>query len=204
MIALGPSANLPPHIVLEACLSRVSLTLATILIAGLGLAGCDRGAPEGAQESSGAVASGEIDRSRAGALMPAVNLVDPAGRVLNLGALQGGPVLLNLWATWCAPCVKEMPLLDDLAGDYGEDLTVIAASQDLQTEKVQPFFEETGLEHLEPWIDPETQLSMALAEALPTTVLYDGAGREVWRVAGELDWSAPEIRAAIDEAVAAQ
>lgn len=145
--------------------------------------------------------AGEIDRSQAGELMPAVNLVDPDGRVLNLGALQGGPVLLNLWATWCAPCVKEMPLLDELAGDYGEELTVIAASQDLQTEKVQPFFTETGLIHLEPWIDPETQLSTVLAGALPTTVLYDGAGREVWRVAGELDWSAPEVRAAIDEVV---
>ena len=187
-------------------MSRVSLTLATILIAGLGLAGCDRGAPEGAQESSGArsFASGEIDRSQAGELMPAVNLVDPAGRELNLGALQGTPVLLNLWATWCAPCVKEMPLLDELAGDYGDELTVIAASQDLQTEKVEPFFEETGLEHLEPWIDPETRLSMTLAQALPTTVLYDSAGREVWRVAGELDWSTPEIRGAIDEALAAQ
>ncbi len=80
---------------------------------------------------------------------------------------------------------------------------MIAASQDLQgAEKVEPFFEEAGLQHLEPWMDPETLLSMALADALPTTVLYDGAGREVWRVAGELDWSAPEVRAAIDEVVA--
>lgn len=187
-------------------MSRVSLTLATILIASIGLAGCDRGAPEGAQESSavGKVAAGEIDRSQAGELMPAVNLVDPDGRELNLGALQGTPVLLNLWATWCAPCVKEMPLLDELAGDYGDELKVIAASQDLQSEKVLPFFVETGLTHLEPWIDPETQLSMALAQALPTTVLYDSAGREVWRVTGELDWSTPEIRGAIDEALVTQ
>ena len=53
-------------------------------------------------------------------------------------------------------------------------------------------------------MDPEALLSMALADALPTTVLYDGAGREIWRVTGELDWSAPEVRAAIDEALPAQ
>ena len=187
-------------------MSRVLLTLATILFASFGLAGCDRGAPEGAQESSGAsVVTGKIDRSQAGELMPAVNLVDPAGRVLNLGALQGDPVLLNLWATWCAPCVKEMPLLDELAGDYDGRLTVIAASQDLQgTAKVEPFFAEAGLDNLHPWMEPEALLSMALADALPTTVLYDGAGREIWRVTGELDWSAPEVRAAIDEALPAQ
>ena len=135
--------------------------------------------------------------------MPATNLRDPAGRELNLGALQGTPVLLNLWASWCAPCVKEMPLLDAVARDYDEQLHVIAASQDMgPPDKVSAFFAERNLEYLEPWIDPQMKLSEALGGGvLPTTVLYDSLGREVWRVTGDFDWSSEEARAAIDEAM---
>ena len=108
--------------------------------------------------------------------MPAVNLSNPDGRTLNLGALQGTPVLLNLWATWCAPCVKEMPLLDDLASEYDGRLRVVTASQDMQgAEKVAPFFAEKGYARLEPWMDPENELSFAIGGGvMPTTVLYDG------------------------------
>ena len=134
--------------------------------------------------------------------MPAVNLVDPEGRVLNMGALQGRPVLLNLWATWCAPCVAEMPLLDALAADYGRELTVIAASQDLRgAATVVPFFEERDLANLHPWMDEQTELSAVIGDTLPITVMYDGAGVEVWRVTGDFDWSGEEARAAIDEAM---
>ena len=170
-----------------------------------GLAACDSQGGEGAQEeaelrSDNQSFAGEVDRSEAGTLMPAVGLTDPDGRTLNLGALQGTPVLLNVWATWCAPCVREMPLLDDLAGDYDGEMGVVAASQDLQgAEKVVPFFEETGLSNLEPWIDSETQLSFAFGGQLPVTILYDAQGREVWRILGEYDWSSEEARALIEE-----
>ncbi|MBO6768038.1 MAG: TlpA family protein disulfide reductase [Erythrobacter sp.] len=203
MIALGPSANLPPHIALEPFVSRLSVTLAIVL--GLAVAGCDRGAPDAAQESSASPApTGRIDTSEAGALMPAANVTDPQGRVLNLGALQGTPVLVNLWATWCAPCVKEMPLLDDLAGDYEGRLRVLAISQDMQgAEKVEPFFAQAGYAMLEPWMDPQNELGFAIGGGvMPTTVLYDAIGQEVWRVQGDYDWSSEEARAAIDAAIA--
>lgn len=136
--------------------------------------------------------------------MPASNMTNLAGRELNLGALQGTPVLLNLWATWCAPCVKEMPLLDQLATEYDEQLHVITVSQDMGSpEKVRQFFEENELEYLESWMDPENRLGFELGGgSLPLTVLYDSSGREVWRVAGDYDWSSEEARAAIDEAIA--
>ena len=156
------------------------------------------------QESGASnAATGEIDTSNAGTLMPAMNVQDPDGRALNLGALQGQPVLLNLWATWCAPCVKEMPLLDELAGDYGDRLRVVTVSQDMgKVEKVTDFFRQGGYENLEPWIDPEAQLGYALGDTvLPTTVLYDASGQEVWRVRGDFDWGSAEARAAIDEVV---
>lgn len=148
--------------------------------------------------------SGEIDRSFAGELMPAANVTDPEGRKLNLGALQGKPLLVNLWATWCAPCVKEMPLLDGLAGDYGEKLKVLTVSQDMGgADKVVPFFAANDFAHLEPWMDPANELGFALGGGtLPTTVLYDASGQEVWRVVGDYDWSGEEARAAIDDAIA--
>jgi thiol-disulfide isomerase/thioredoxin len=184
-------------------LSRLSVTLALAL--SLTLAACDRGAPDAAQESTAkSVATGAIDRSNAGTLMPVVDLTDPKGARLNTGALQGRPVLLNLWATWCAPCVKEMPQLDALAGEYGDRVRVVTVSQDMQgADKVVPFFARNGFKSLEPWLDPQAELGFALGGAqLPTTVLYDASGKELWRVTGEFDWSGEEARAAIDEAIA--
>ena len=148
--------------------------------------------------------TGEIDRSMAGELMPAVNLDSMEGEVLNLGALQGTPVLLNLWATWCAPCVKEMPLLDALAIAMDGEVRVVTASQDLgDRQKVADFFESRGFQAIEPWLDPQNRLMAALdVELLPTTIMYDAMGQEVWRVNGDFDWSSPAARAAVEEAIA--
>lgn len=124
--------------------------------------------------------------------------------MLNSGALSGKPVLLNLWATWCAPCVEEMPTLDALAGDYAGKLRVVTASQDLEgAARVAPFFTAQKFAHLEPWLDPENSLSSALGGegVLPTTVLYDASGQEVARVVGGFDWQSAEAKALVDEAI---
>jgi thiol-disulfide isomerase/thioredoxin len=185
--------------------ARLSLTLALSILA---LAGCSKQEPaapqEAASEASKGALTGKIDRSRAGDLMPAVALTDPQGKALNSGTLSGKPVLLNLWATWCAPCVEEMPTLDGLAGAYEGKLRVLTASQDLQgAEKVVPFFEKAKFAHLEPWLDRENALSSALGGegVLPTTVLYDASGQEVARVVGGFDWESAEAKALVDEAV---
>ncbi len=174
-------------------LSRLSLTLVVLLFA---LAGCDREAPVEAQ-------AGVVDRAQAGALMPSVNLTDPDGKMLNLGALQGEPVLVNLWATWCAPCVVEMPMLDDLADELDGKVRIVTVSQDLRgAERVVPFFEKRQFRNLEPWLDAENRLGLAIESGvMPTTVLYDAGGQEVWRVVGEYDWSSEEARVAVLEAV---
>lgn len=202
----GPACGLEPSRVLEIALpcflSFKSFALFALIAV---LPACDSEGGQGAQEQAelrdgNQSFAGSVDRSEAGTSMPAVELTDPNGRSLNLGALQGTPVLLNVWATWCAPCVKEMPLLDNLAGDYEGEMRVVAASQDLQgAEKVVPFFTQTGLANLEPWIDPETQLSFTFGGQLPVTILYDAQGREVWRILGEYDWASEEARALIDE-----
>lgn len=209
MIALGPAANLPPHIVLESVLPR---SLSVILLGSyLLVVGCDREGQGGGQPvaqlpqdvQNAEMPQEGMDRSHTGELMPAVNLSSEQGEVLNLGALQGTPVLLNIWATWCAPCVKEMPQLDTLAAEYDGRLRVVTASQDAQGAKVVlPFFERAGLSHLEPWLDPENLLMEGLeVEALPVTILYDSVGKEVWRMHGAYDWSSENAFTLIEESV---
>ena len=144
-----------------------------------------------------------MTRQFAGRPIPALQLADPSGKMLDLGA-QDGPVLLNLWATWCAPCVKEMPQLDALAGELEGEVRVITVSQDVRgAEVVTPFFAKGGYARLEPWLDPETQLSAQFTPegALPLTILFDASGKEVLRVAGGYDWSSPEAAKLVRDAL---
>ncbi len=144
-----------------------------------------------------------IDRSHAGEPMPDLPLVNPASNApFDRATLTGKSVLLNLWATWCAPCVKEMPLLEALAGEERR-LKVLTASQDLGApEKVLTYFERERFQRIEPWLDTEGTLGFHFGGGLPVSVLYDARGKEVWRVTGDLDWADPEVRGAIDEAIA--
>lgn len=184
---------------------RFSVTLALAVA----LAGCDRGASKSAQETPAAPAAAakpkgvaSIDRSHAGEPMPALPLVNPASNEpIDRSDFAGKPVLLNLWATWCAPCVKEMPLLEALAGEERR-LKVLTASQDLgQPDKVLAYFEKEKFQRIEPWLDREGKLGFHFGGGLPVSVLYDAEGREVWRVLGDLDWGDPEVRGALAEAL---
>ena len=189
-------------------MSRLSLILGLPLLL---LAGCDRAADAPAQpgdqwagEGNGNPADRVIDRRSAGTLLPALAFADPDGATLDLGA-QDGPVLLNLWATWCAPCVKEMPQLDRLAAELEGEVRVITVSQDLRgAEVVAPFFVKGGYTRLEPWLDPETTLSAQFTPegALPLTILFDASGKEVLRVAGAYAWDSPAAAAMIRESLA--
>jgi thiol-disulfide isomerase/thioredoxin len=144
--------------------------------------------------------AGAVDRSHKGEASPSVSFLDPAGKTVSLADFRGRPVLLNLWATWCAPCVKEMPSLDAAAASAGSTLRVLAVSQDMQRDKVQPFFTDRKLTHLTAYADPELGLSLAYKANLPMTVLLDAGGRELWRVSGAMDWTGTEARALIAEA----
>ncbi len=194
----------------------MSRVLPVLLAPALLLAACDSAPtgdaqPESAQTAqSGANAPnppplpGQIVRMRAGEAIPALTLTDPDGKTLALDKI-GQPVLLNLWATWCAPCKVEMPLLDRLASELEGEVRVITVSQDIQgAEKVVPYFQQQGFAKLEPWLDQKTELGVTLADGglLPTTVLYDASGKEVFRVAGDYEWDSEEAIAQIREALA--
>ena len=173
------------------------------------LAGCDRQSGDKAQPpaSSNAAATpaqpvaGGVDRSHQGSALPDFQLKDPAGKALNLASLKGKPLLINLWATWCGPCVAELPQLDAIAAS-NTGLKVLAVNQDTQKlEAVAPFLKAHGASHLEPWLNPDNSLTFQFgAETLPATVLYDSAGREVWRTVGGRDWASAASAALIAEA----
>ena len=189
----------------------LSLTCAVALC----LAACDRETPETAQQQENSAASkqsdaggselaGEVDRSFAGSDLPDFTFQTPAGESLSLASLKGTPVLLNLWATWCAPCVVEMPMLDELAADYDGELRVLTVSQDMKgAELVEPFFAKGGYKNIEPWLDPQNDLGFhfGAGAVLPTTVLYDAQGKEVLRVVGGYEWNGEEARALVEEAL---
>ncbi len=174
------------------------------------LTGCDRqkaAQPQGEAPATNAASgarqypTGRLDRSHAGTPAPEVTFEDPHGRPARIADFGGRPVLVNLWATWCAPCVAEMPTLDALAG-RDPDLRVLALSQDLEgRNKVGAFFEQRKFSKLEPYLDSELSMMMALkVQTLPTTILYDAQGREVWRMTGVEDWTGPRAKALIAEA----
>ena len=144
---------------------------------------------------------GTLDRSHKGDQLPNFSVSDPAGKTLNLASLKGKPTLVNLWATWCAPCVAELPTLDRLAGAKGDRLNVVVVSQDLKADGVAEFLKDKGGTHLTPWLDPQTELSFRYAApTLPTTIYYDAGGKELWRYVGGHDWSDAEAAALLAEA----
>jgi thiol-disulfide isomerase/thioredoxin len=165
----------------------ILLLAALMLFAG----GCDR-QKQGSPQAPAGEAKG-VDRSHKGEAAPAAVFADPDGGDIDLDEFRGVPLLVNLWATWCAPCVKELPTLDALSKSHDLDgaLGVIAVSQDIGPQgSVKAFLASHKIVSLGAYHDPEMKLSGALnAQVLPTSVLYDAAGREVWRYVGDLDWT---------------
>lgn len=128
--------------------------------------------------------------------LPEVRFQDDQGRDLTLGDFRGRVVVLNVWATWCVPCRKEMPTLDRLQARLGgKDFLVVALSIDRKgVEAVRGFYQEVGVENLAIYVDPSGKGSHALAiPGVPTTLLIDREGREVARKMGEAKWDSPEM-----------
>ncbi|WP_394730996.1 TlpA family protein disulfide reductase [Altererythrobacter sp. GH1-8] len=181
----------------------------TVLVPALLLAGCDS-EPEGAVQQQEQLSApkppliGEVDYSLSGTKMPVAVFNDTDGKQLDTAALKGKPVLLNLWATWCAPCIIEMPMLDNLADEMGDDLKVLTVSQDMAGGRVvEPFFTDRKFRNLEPWLDEANLLSRELGGALlPVTILFDANGEEVFRVTGGYHWDSEDAVAAVREGIA--
>jgi thiol-disulfide isomerase/thioredoxin len=139
------------------------------------------------------------------AALPDVAFTDGEGRDRNLGEWRGKVVLVNLWATWCAPCKLEMPSLDRLQAKLGgADFAVLPISLDRTgAEKPRQFLASNGLKNLDLFLDRGSTLMQTLrVPGLPLSVLVDRQGREIARLAGPAEWDSAEAETMIRAAMA--
>ncbi len=142
---------------------------------------------------------GRLALSRCGAALGDVRFNDAQGRAVTLADKRGRVVLMNFWATWCLPCVREMPSLDRLQAKFDKSVfEVVLISEDRDPAVIEPFFNRLGLTAMAAYHDPRSSLSRQLAViGLPTTLLIDQGGLEVGRVVGPAEWDSPEALALI-------
>lgn len=133
-------------------------------------------------------AAGEPLKAWNGGATPPLALRTPAGETVDLASLRGRVVLVNFWATWCAPCVEEMPALARLRERLGpRGLEVIAVNQGEMPERVKAFMQRSGLD-LPVVLDRDKDVAKAWkVRALPTTFVIDARGRIRLHAEGELD-----------------
>jgi thiol-disulfide isomerase/thioredoxin len=127
-----------------------------------------------------------------------IRFVAADGRSHSLAEYAGRAVLVNFWATWCAPCVAELPSLERLQAKRGGDrFAVIALSEDREGWPViTPFLQKMGVRALPAFHDAGSEAAVKLkVGAMPTTVLFDSNGREVGRVVGPAEWDGPAAEA---------
>lgn len=151
-------------------------------------------------------ALGKYQPSPPGRELPTAPWVDEAGAERPVTELRGKGLVLNFWATWCAPCVKEMPSLDRLAGEAAaRGFRVVALSADREgAPVVRRFFDVNGIGRLAVDIDKSSRVSRATGiDGLPTTILYDPAGREIGRVRGGAEWDAQGVVAFLGDCLGA-
>ena len=126
---------------------------------------------------------------------PEAAFTDAGGKPASLGEFAGKPAVVNLWATWCRPCLKEMPSLDRLQAQFAGRLTVAAVAEDRGGgEVVAPFAAKLNLEHLKIYLDPKAELEHALqVRGLPTSIVLDAQGRIVGKVEGPAEWDSAKM-----------
>ncbi|AHJ61875.1 Thiol:disulfide interchange protein tlpA [Granulibacter bethesdensis] len=134
------------------------------------------------------------------ARLPAFRFTDAMGDTRSMAYFNGKGVVLNLWATWCAPCVAEMPSLDQLAAAVkDEGIVVLPLSADQGgVQAVDNFYRKHGIVHLGTWLDHDGEAQTALKlRGIPTTLIIDRQGRERARLEGGTNWAAPAYHDAI-------
>jgi thiol-disulfide isomerase/thioredoxin len=138
--------------------------------------------------------------------VPETRFLDAAGKDVALADFKGRVLLVNFWATWCAPCIQELPSLDRLQAEIGgKDFTVLTINEDRQGAAVAgPFLEKHGLKHLGTHADRQMALARALdLHGMPSTYLVDRKGRIVGSLVGPAEWDSPAAKALIRRHIAA-
>jgi len=129
------------------------------------------------------------------------------GGKATLAEYQGKYILLNFWATWCAPCRKEMPMLSDLQTELGGDafeVVTLATGRNARPAMMK-FFEDIGVDNLPLHRDPKSQVAGAMGIfGLPITVIVDPEGNEIARLLGDADWSSDSAKAILRALIASK
>ncbi len=140
--------------------------------------------------------------------IPDLAFKDVAGKPLTLADFRGRTVLLNLWATWCVPCRKEMPTLDALQGALGSPrFEVVAVNIDTRNpDKPKEFLKQVGVQKLAYYADPSAKIfqdlkSIGRAFGMPTTLLIDPQGCEIGTIAGPAEWASKDALKLIEAAL---
>lgn len=127
--------------------------------------------------------------------LPDVTFLNGEDESVSLKDWRGKVVLLNLWATWCAPCREEMPALDRLQKSLGsERFEVVALAVDKSgLEGARKFLDDIKIENLKVYADPSAKIGAELrAIGMPATILIDAEGREIGRLVGPAEWDSPD------------
>ena len=164
-------------------------------------------APAAKSEAPPANALAAFVRKTSPEQLPNVAFQNGAGTPLTLETFRGRVVLLNLWATWCLPCRKEMPALDRLQAALGSaDFEVVALSIDRTgAAGSQKFLDSVGVKKLKLYVDPTARLGNEFkAIGLPTTLLIDRQGREIGRLIGPAEWDDGDAQRLVRDAMAAK
>ena len=129
--------------------------------------------------------------------MPEFTIMDHDGKQLTFADFKGKTILLNVWATWCVPCRKEMPSLDRLQAVLGgPDFEVVAMSSDKQgMEAIDQFYLEAGITHLNKYIaqDANRSLDKLGLYGIPATFLIDGQRQNLGQLIGAAEWDTPDM-----------
>ena len=136
--------------------------------------------------------------------LPDISFTDGSGNSKSLADFRGKTILLNLWATWCAPCREEMPSLDRLQQELGSDkFEVVALALERGGAKAaRKFLDEIKASNLTLYVDKSTRAGSKLRVlGMPTTILIDGEGREIGRLAGPAEWDTPEAKTLVSAAL---
>ena len=134
--------------------------------------------------------------------LPEMELPDMQGAPQRLADYRGKLLLVNFWATWCAPCREEMPALEalqrDLGGEAFQVLTIATGPNPIPA--ITRFFDEVGVESLPVLLDPRQKAARAMGVlGLPVTLVVDAQGQEVARLIGDAEWDSPSARAILAE-----
>ncbi len=181
---------------------RVLLVIGLIAVFGVVVQSCQK--PKTGFERLSVASLSKLTSLEAPPPQPDISFSSTGGEKMSLSDYRGQVILVNAWATWCPPCVAEMPSLNNLQTQRGgDDFQVVTISLDNKKEDISEFFETNGIDVLPSWHDSTYQINGKLQlPGLPTSVIYDRSGREVARLLGEAEWDSPEAIALIDYLIA--